>query len=82
MRPVIELFELRKDSHQLTNDAGKPEYATVEQDLRSRVEKWMQATHDPRVDPKNDAWDQYPYFGGRVVDEHGNPVTGKACLSK
>ncbi len=82
MRPEIELFDLQKDSYQLTNLAGKPEYATVERELRSRVEKWMQDTHDPRVDPKNDSWDQYPYFGGRVVDEDGNPVTGKARLPK
>jgi hypothetical protein len=26
------------------------------------------------VDPTNDAWDKYPYFGGAVVDKDGNPL--------
>ena len=35
--------------------------------------KWHHLeTGDPRVDPANDTWDKYPYFGGRVVDEQGN----------
>jgi N-sulfoglucosamine sulfohydrolase len=83
-RPAVELFDLRKDPHQVTNVAGRPEYATAEKELRARVEQWMRATADPRVDPKNDAWDQYPYFGGRVVDEQGNPIPkgSKARLPK
>ena len=56
------------------NVAGRPEHAAAERELRARVERWMRDTADPRVDPKNDAWDKYPYFGGRVVDEQGNPI--------
>ena len=25
----------------------------------------MRETEDPRVDPAYDAWDEYPYYGGR-----------------
>ena len=81
-RPSEELFDLQEDPHQLTNVADRSEYAKTKRELHRRVEKWMQDTADPRVDPNYDAWDKYPYFGGRVVDENGNPVTGKARLTK
>ncbi len=77
-RPEEELFDLRKDPGQLANVAMDPAYAVAKKELRARLEKWMRETADPRVDPSYDAWDTYPYFGGRVVDEHGNPVIGKA----
>ena len=73
-RPAEELFDLRKDPHQLVNVAGRPDYAAAKKELRARVEQWMRDTSDPRVDPNYDAWDSYPYFGGRVVDEQGNPI--------
>ncbi len=76
-RPAEELFDLRQDPAQLTNVAGRAEYAAAQKDLRTRVEQWMRDTADPRVDPANDAWDAYPYFGGAVVDEQGNPIPGK-----
>lgn len=83
-RPTVELFDLRKDPGQLVNVAGRPEYSAVEKELRARVERWMRDTADPRVDPKNDAWDKYPYFGGRVVDNQGNSILkgNKARLPK
>ena len=70
-RPAEELFDLRKDPHQLANVAADPAYATARKELRARVEKWMKDTADPRVDPAYDAWDRYPYFGGTVVDQDG-----------
>ncbi|MFN9912453.1 MAG: hypothetical protein ACK53L_07715, partial [Pirellulaceae bacterium] len=81
-RPAEELYDLRRDPDQLTNVAAEPAYASQRAAMRSRVEAWMQQTQDPRVDPKYDAWDEYPYFGGRVVDEFGRPVTGKDRLPK
>ncbi len=78
-RPEEELYDLRADPHQIDNLAGKAELAAVQKELRARVEQWMKDTADPRCDPACDAWDKYPYFGGRVVDENGNPVPkGKA----
>ena len=76
MRPAEELFDLRKDPAQLVNVADAADYAAPE-GTRGRVEQWMRDTGDPRVDPANDAWDEYPYFGGRVVDEQGNKIPGK-----
>lgn len=71
-RPTEELYDLRSDPHQLENVAGQAEYAATQRDLRAQVERWMQATADPRVDPACDVWDSYPYFGRPVVDEQGN----------
>lgn len=73
-RPAEELYDLRNDPHQLTNLAGRPEHAAAKKELRARVEKWMRDTADPRVDPNCDAWDKFPYFGGRAVDDKGNPI--------
>ena len=63
-RPAEELYDLRKDPHQLVNVADRAEYAEARRELRGRVEQWMRDTGDPRVDPACDAWDKYPYFGG------------------
>ena len=30
------------------------------------IERMARALGDPRVDPSNDSWDAYPYFGGRA----------------
>jgi uncharacterized sulfatase len=62
-RPAEELYDLRRDPHQLTNIADQPAYATTLVQLRARVTTWMTETHDPRLDPKYDAWDHFPYYG-------------------
>lgn len=76
-RPAEELYDLRKDPAQLANVAAAGEYAAAKKELRARVERWMRETADPRVDPANDVWDSYPYFGGRVVDDSGRPISSK-----
>lgn len=73
-RPAEELYDLRNDPHQLVNVAVQPEYTEATKKLRARVERWMRDTNDPRVDPDYDAWDNYPYFGPRVVDKNGKPI--------
>ena len=62
-RPAEELYDLRSDPHEVVNIAGRPDVAKVQRELRARVEAWMRATADPRVDPDNDSWDRYRYFG-------------------
>jgi arylsulfatase A-like enzyme len=82
-RPAEELYDLRTDPQQIKNVASEARFAAVQQELRGRVERWMRATGDPRVDPDYDVWDTYPYFGGRVVDEQGNPIPkGQSRLPK
>ncbi len=62
-RPAEELYDLRKDPHQLENVAAKPEYARQKRDLRAALDKWMRDTADPRISSDDDRWDTYPYFG-------------------
>jgi arylsulfatase A-like enzyme len=62
-RPAEEFYDLRSDPHQLTNVADKPQYAERIQQHRLRVDEWMKETHDPRLDPNDDGWDKYPYYG-------------------
>ncbi len=62
-RPEEELYDLRKDPHQLENLAAKPEYARTKNALRSDLLNWMRGTRDPRAVNRADPWDHYPYFG-------------------
>ena len=55
---------MRRDPFQLHNLAGQPAYAEAQQKLSATLESWMKDTADPRVDPKDDRWDSFPYFGG------------------
>ena len=49
-------------------------YRETRDQLRSRVEKWMAETDDPRVDPEYDEWDKYPYHTKPTgFDKDGNP---------
>ena len=62
-RPAEELYDLRTDPRQVTNLAAAANQAETLKQLRARVDAWMQQTNDPRVDPTNDAWDKFPYYG-------------------
>ncbi|MEK7408223.1 MAG: sulfatase [Acidobacteriota bacterium] len=62
-RPAEELYDLRKDPHQLDNVAGRPQYAAARRRLRETLDRWMRETADPRATSEDDRWDRYPYFG-------------------
>ncbi|MHC4106267.1 MAG: hypothetical protein ACYSR9_15090, partial [Planctomycetota bacterium] len=64
-RPAEELYDLRKDPNQLNNVAGKPEYAKAKRKLAAALMAELKATKDPRVLGRGDAFDNYPYYGGR-----------------
>lgn len=63
MRPAEELYDLKKDPHQVANVAGDPNYAAAKTSLRTLLDGWMQRTKDPRATSDDDPWDRYPYFG-------------------
>lgn len=65
-RPAEELYDVINDPDQIRNIAAEPFYAKVKAALSARVDQWMSDTGDPRVDPANDAWDYFPYFGGKA----------------
>ena len=62
-RPAEELYDLQNDPSQLNNIASDARYLAPLQKLRARVDDWMKQTNDPRVDPANDDWDHFPYYG-------------------
>jgi N-sulfoglucosamine sulfohydrolase len=62
-RPAEELYDLRKDPHQLANIAGQTEYVSIRKQLRGQMEEWLTRTGDPRILNDDDRWDKYPYFG-------------------
>lgn len=62
-RPAEELYDLAADPHEINNVAGRKEYAAAQARLRARLDRWMQATDDPRATSDDDRWDRHPYFG-------------------
>jgi len=64
-RGACELYDLRKDPAQLNNVADQPEYAEVKKKLDDILMAELRATKDPRVLGKGDAFDKYPYYGGK-----------------
>jgi hypothetical protein len=60
---------LATDPQQVSNVAGRKEYAAAQSRLRSRLDRWLKTTDDPRATSDDDRWDRYPYFsepaGGR-----------------
>ena len=61
--PAVELYDLRRDPHQLTNVAGRPEHRAAEERLRTALDRWMRDTADPRATTDDDRWDRFPYYG-------------------
>lgn len=45
-RPIVELYDLKKDPHELNNLAGHPELKRIETVLREQLEAWMIREHD------------------------------------
>ena len=65
MRPAEELYDLRKDPHQMNNVAGTMPYLESLQVMRNRLFAHLRKTHDPRVVGGQVEWDYYPYYGLR-----------------
>ena len=63
-RPAEELFDLRKDPHQLTNVAAQAKYAEVKKKLSQRLMRELKETKDPRAVGKGDRFDKFKYLGG------------------
>jgi arylsulfatase A-like enzyme len=62
LRPEEELYAIKEDPFQLNNLAAKPEYAPVKNELRKKLDAWMQETGDLRAtDPLSLYWDQIRY---------------------
>lgn len=59
-RPEYELFDIKSDPYNLTNLAGNPEFAAVEQEMKKALMAELKNTEDPRVvGPDKDIFDSY-----------------------
>jgi len=68
-RPAEELYDLRKDPHQMVNVAGDKAYAATRESLRKDLNAWQHATADPRITQDDDRWDKYPYYGAPAAKQ-------------
>jgi arylsulfatase A-like enzyme len=66
-RPAEELYDVKKDPHEIHNLAGEADYAVALKDCRAKLDQWMKDTADPRAFKDDDHWDKYPYFGGAAA---------------
>jgi hypothetical protein len=62
-RPAEELYDVRQDPHQLVDLADVPRYAGAKSKMRSKLDRWMKDTRDPRASGDDDRWDTYQYYG-------------------
>jgi N-sulfoglucosamine sulfohydrolase len=62
-RGAEELYDLRRDPHQLQNVAGRPEHREAQERLRAELDRWLRETADPRATEDDDRWDRFPYYG-------------------
>jgi N-sulfoglucosamine sulfohydrolase len=56
-RPAEELYDLKKDPHQLVNVAGSESMAEFQASLRKRLFDYLRKTRDPRVVGGTVDWD-------------------------
>lgn len=63
-RPVVELYDLANDPHQLYNVANSPAYAVHAAELRNRLQDYRRETGDPRLVGGAQAWLDVTYRGG------------------
>lgn len=60
-KPEIELFDLRKDPHEVHNVADDPSYATVKAELLAKLDDWRKnVIKDQGVSDDFHGKDQYP----------------------
>ena len=62
-RPLIELFDLKSDPHEMHNLAGHQQYAALEEELTKRLLDEMQRTGDPRLVGEGQFYETPPMAG-------------------
>jgi hypothetical protein len=67
-RPREELYDLKNDPHQTTNQASDPSYADIKAKLEKRLLQELSATGDPRM-VNDGAFYETPPMSGPVQEE-------------
>lgn len=65
MRPAEELYDLKRDPHQMNNVAGDLTYLDAQRAMREKLMAHLRSTQDPRIVGGDVDWDYYPYYGAR-----------------
>ena len=60
-RPAVELYDCEKDPDHAHNLADDPKHVDTVKQLRSKLEKYLKETGDPRLTAKDAGFDSYPY---------------------
>ena len=60
-RPSEELYDLRRDPHQLRNAAERPDLSRVKRRLGRDLDRWMKRMGDPRASGEGEVFDRAPY---------------------
>ena len=68
-RPPEELYDMERDPHQLRNLAEEKNFAELKSSLRQKMEDYLRATGDPRMQGQS-PWDDYDFTDKRIF---GNP---------
>jgi uncharacterized sulfatase len=62
-RPGEELYDCKKDPHQLKNLAADPACADARKRMAADLKKYLTETQDPRLTGGGEKFDEYPYRG-------------------
>jgi uncharacterized sulfatase len=62
-RPREELYDCRRDPHQMRNVADDPAYRGAKRELAARLTAYLKETGDPRETSGPVRWDEWPYHG-------------------
>lgn len=62
-RPMVQLFDIKKDPACTVDLAGDPQYNAIKTGLKKRLEELLVKQGDPRVLGHGDVFDSYPRFG-------------------
>jgi uncharacterized sulfatase len=62
-RPAEELYRVTDDPGQMHNLADDPNYASIKEELRARLEETQRHTEDPRIRGLS-PWENYPFWFG------------------
>ena len=86
LRPARELYDVKNDSDRIVNVAESPDYQAIGKRMARKLHRWMRRTGDPRADPNDMSFDEYPYvrkaMKALVLDMDGTLVDadGKVFL--
>jgi hypothetical protein len=66
-RPVVELYDIKEDPHEVENLAQKKEYAKIVNEMSDKLWRWMEEVGDPLLEGPLVT----PYYNEAMEDYRG-----------